>query len=102
MSHQYAKECAAKYIGSTLESPYTVHKNRTIAELLAELLRKIEVPTVFDLGGNVSGLIKKQGSLRFQLEQVDIKYYSPDLVPNISVLPSHNIGVEMTISLEIE
>ncbi len=95
MSHQYAKECAAKYIGSTLESPYTVHKNRTIAELLAELLRKIEVPTVFDLGGNVSGLIKKQGSLRFQLEQVSIKYYSLDLVPEyFSIAFAQSLGVE--------
>ncbi len=70
-------ECAKRYIESTLESPYTIHKNETIAELL----RQIGVPTVFDLGGNVSGLIRKQGSLRFQLEQVGIDYSSLDIVP---------------------
>lgn len=75
MSHEYTQEYARKYIESTLASPYTVYKNRVIADLCQGFT------TVWDLGGNVSGLIKQPGSLRVQLEERKISYRSIDLVP---------------------
>lgn len=74
---KYEQEYARKYIDSTLGSPYTVYKNGVIANLVADL----GAQSVFDLGGNVSGLMKMEGSLRFQLAKKGITYNGIDLVP---------------------
>lgn len=75
--YHYGYEYAKRYIEGTLQSPYTVYKNETIASISEEL----GVGRVWDLGGNVSGLLKMDGSLRFQLEKRGIEYGAIDLTP---------------------
>lgn len=75
--HDYTSEYARKYIEGTLHSDYTVNKNTVIARLANEL----NLSDVWDFGGNVSGVLKMPGSLRFQLGEVGIAYSSIDLVP---------------------
>lgn len=70
-NHSYAR----KYIEGTLHSPYTIYKN----EVIAELTKNLGIESVWDLGGNVSGLMKTEGSLRYQLELKGIKYMGFDL-----------------------
>lgn len=74
--HEYTSEYAKRYIEKTLGSPYTHHKNKTIAQVLSD----IGVGSTWDFGGNVSGLIKRPGSLRYQLENKGIAYRGVDLV----------------------
>ncbi len=74
----YDQTYARKYIERTLFSPYTVYKNQRIAAIAAEL----GVNNVTDIGGNVSGLIKTEGSLRTQLEECAISYTGVDLSPS--------------------
>jgi SAM-dependent methyltransferase len=61
-----------------LGSPYTVYKNKTIAGVM----ESTGVKSVWDFGGNVSGLMKMEGSLRFQLAKKDIGYNALDLTPS--------------------
>lgn len=77
MSHEYTSEYARQYIEGTLLAPYTCYKNKTIAEIIHVLGGSL----VWDLGGNVSGLIRRAGSLRVQLEAAGIVYRSLDIVP---------------------
>lgn len=89
MSHEYTSEYARKHIESTLASPYTIYKNEVIANLCAGY------QSVWDLGGNVSGLIKQPGSLRFQLEKRGVTYRSVDLVPAyFSTVFAKSLGVD--------
>lgn len=67
---------ARKYIERTLMAPYTQYKNR----LLAETALQKEIACVVDIGGNVSGILKLEGSLRFQLENRGIDYVGVDLI----------------------
>jgi SAM-dependent methyltransferase len=71
----YEAKYAKMYIERTLKSPYTIYKNRQIAEILSEL----GINSVWDLGGNVSGMMNVEGSLRFQLNLKNIDYNSLDL-----------------------
>lgn len=88
MSHEYTAEYARKYIKSTLASQYTTYKNEVIANLCS-------CPSVWDLGGNVSGLIRQPGSLRFQLEIRGVTYHSVDLVPAyFSTAFAKSLGVD--------
>lgn len=75
--YSYNCEYAKRYIEGTLESPYTVYKNSTIAGIAADL----GLSEIWDLGGNVSGLMKMDGSLRFQLEKLGVSYSAVDLTP---------------------
>jgi SAM-dependent methyltransferase len=75
--HEYTSEYAVRYIEKTLGSPYTLYKNQIIAGVLSD----IGVSSTWDFGGNVSGLIKRPGSLRYQLEEKSIAYRGVDLVP---------------------
>jgi len=75
--YKYDREYARKYIEGTLSSPYTVYKNVTIAEIINNL----KIDKVWDFGGNVSGLMKVDGSLRFQLAKRNIDYNAVDLTP---------------------
>ncbi len=75
--HTYSSEYATRYIETTLHSPYTVYKNGILAEMLANL----SVENIFDFGGNISGLIRMPGSLRFKLEKFGVTYSGIDLVP---------------------
>ncbi len=68
---------ARMYIERTLYSPYTVYKNETIAAILGNFEPKPQV--VLDIGGNVAGIIKLPGSLRYQLEKQGIEYAGLDL-----------------------
>ncbi len=89
MSHEYTSEYARKYIESTLASPYTIYKNKVIADLCTGF------QSVWDLGGNVSGLIRQPGSLRFQLEKKGVDYRSIDLVPAyFSTVFAKSLGVD--------
>ena len=74
---KYDCEYARKYIEGTLNSPYTVYKNNVVAETAKSLLLK----DVWDFGGNVSGMMKVDGSLRFQLSKRGIDYKAVDLNP---------------------
>lgn len=76
--YAYTKEYAQKYIEGTLSSPYTIYKNRTIAGILHDQ----NVHQVWDLGGNVSGMMRLEGSLRYQLERHGLQYGAVDLVPD--------------------
>lgn len=75
--YKYGVEYATHYIESTLNSPYTAYKS----EVLASTLSILGAKDVWDLGGNVSGLMKVDGSLRYQVEKSGISYRSLDLVP---------------------
>lgn len=75
--YKYGVEYATHYIESTLNSPYTAYKS----EVLASTLSILGAKDVWDLGGNVSGLMKVDGSLRYQVEKSGIGYRSLDLVP---------------------
>lgn len=89
MSHEYTSEYARKYIESTLASPYTIYKNEVIANLCSGY------QSVWDLGGNVSGLIRQPGSLSFQLEKRGVAYRSVDLVPAyFSTVFAKSLGVD--------
>lgn len=73
----YNPDYARMYIERTLLSPYTVYKNETIAATLGNFEPKPNI--VLDIGGNVSGIIKLPGSLRYQLEKQGINYTGLDL-----------------------
>lgn len=73
--YKYGHEYARKYIEETLSSPYTIYKNSTIAGIMNNL----KINKVWDFGGNVSGLMKVDGSLRFQLAKMGIDYSAVDL-----------------------
>lgn len=73
----YQKEYAQKYIETTLSSDYTIYKNETIASTIGNM----GISSIWDLGGNVSGLMKVEGSLRFQLDKKNIGYSAVDIVP---------------------
>lgn len=75
--YHYGSEYAKRYIEGTLQSPYTMYKNETVATVAESL----GVGRVWDLGGNVSGLMKMEGSLRFQIERRGIDYGEIDLTP---------------------
>ncbi len=81
MSHEYCydERYAQKYIELTLASPYTVYKNKVIANLCKDLCAGCR-NVVWDFGGNVSGIMRQEGSLRFQLEKVGLEYRAIDLV----------------------
>ena len=49
--------------------------------MIAEVLSRENIGQVWDLGGNVSGLMKIEGSLRLQLEKRGLTYGAVDLVP---------------------
>lgn|GEM_PF-1202733 len=71
----YGREYAERYIRETLNSPYTKTKNR----ILASLVQKFGFTRVLDIGSNVSGIIRREGSLRFQLEAQGITYTALDV-----------------------
>src|SRR3989339_1823906 len=72
---EYNEDYARKYIEQTLRAPYTVYKNNVIADTV----EKLGVKQIYDLGGNVSGIMNVDGSLRFQLNQRQISYVGVDL-----------------------
>lgn len=74
----YDAEYARKYIERTLGATYTRYKNRLIAERCAE----DGATRVVDIGGNVSGIIRAEGSLRTQLEKHGVGYVGVDLIPD--------------------
>lgn len=74
---KYDREYARKYIEGTLNSPYTVYKNN----MVAETAKNLQLKDVWDFGGNVSGMMKVDGSLRFQLSKRGIGYKAVDLTP---------------------
>ena len=71
----YNERYAARYIEHTLGSSYTQHKNRVIAELA----RFLDAAQVLDLGSNVNGTVKRNGSLRYKLSRRGIDYVGLDL-----------------------
>ncbi len=73
----YSAEYARRYIEGTLQSKYTVYKNR----LIANEASRVKTGQVLDLGGCVSGLIRQEGSLRYQCERKGITYTGLDLSP---------------------
>ena len=73
----YGEGYARRYIEGTLRSPYTTYKN----EILAKLAKDTGASCVLDLGCNVNPIIKREGSLRFQMEQQGIYYIGMDLSP---------------------
>ncbi|XKT74523.1 MAG: class I SAM-dependent methyltransferase [Patescibacteria group bacterium UBA2163] len=86
----YDAEYARKYIERTLGATYTRYKNRLIAEKCAE----DGATHVVDIGGNVSGIIRAEGSLRTQLEKHDINYIGVDLIPDyFDPKTAHDLGV---------
>ena len=72
---EYDKDYARKYIEGTLHAPYTIYKN----EVIADVSKNLGLQSVYDLGGNVSGVMNIEGSLRYQLSQRGIKYVGVDL-----------------------
>lgn len=77
MDFVYDANYARQYIQRTLGAPYTQYKNRK----LAQLCRQLGMGEVYDLGANVSGIMKVPGSLRYQLHSVGITYVGVDVVP---------------------
>jgi len=77
MNDLYNKNYAQMYIERTLTSPYTIYKNKKIANIL----KQIGSEDIWDLGGNVSGIMKIEGSLRYQIEKFNISYNTIDIVP---------------------
>lgn len=77
MDFVYDANYACQYIKRTLGAPYTKYKNRT----LAQLCQQLDMGEVYDLGANVSGIMKVPGSLRYQLDKADITYVGVDVVP---------------------
>lgn len=72
----YDASYVRKYITRTLEAPYTKYKNR----LLASIAEKVGLKRIVDIGGNVSGILRLEGSLRYQLEKLGIGYAGVDLI----------------------
>ncbi len=71
----YGEEYAKTYIERTSISPYTISKSMTIARIAAQMSCK----AVIDLGGNISGMLAREGSLRTQLNRYGIQYTGLDL-----------------------
>lgn len=72
---RYDAHYAERYIRTTLGSPYNEYKNSTLAGLIARLGFK----HIVDIGSNVSGIIKRKGSLRYQAGLHDITYTGVDV-----------------------
>lgn len=72
---RYDAHYAERYIRTTLGSPYNEYKNSTLAGLIARMGFK----HIVDIGSNVSGMIKRKGSLRYQAELHDITYTGVDV-----------------------
>lgn len=75
MTNFYDESYARTYIERTLAAPYTIHKNK----IIASTVKDFGISCVYDIGGNVSGLLKLDGSLRYQLERKGVSYNSLDL-----------------------
>lgn len=71
----YNQEYTKKYIERTLGSGYTIYKNTKIASVASKLNKR----RLVDIGCNVSPLIKREGSLRYQTEKVGIDYFGVDI-----------------------
>src|SRR3990167_8375660 len=88
----YDADYARHYTEHALGAPYTVYKNSLLARMIAEM----GFQHVLDIGCNVSALIRRRGSLRFQLEEygvgyrgVDVSsaYFDPSTAQSFNLLP---------------
>lgn len=75
MKSVYDSRYAKRYIDSTLKNSYTKYKN----EKVAEVITRLAVSKVLDVGGNINGRINDPASLRYQLASYQIDYSALDL-----------------------
>lgn len=71
----YDADYAARYIHRTLGSAYNIYKNTTLASLISNMGFR----DIVDIGSNVSGLIRREGSLRYQAELRGVEYRAVDV-----------------------
>ena len=71
----YDRRYAEHYILQTLSSAYNLYKNKLVAKLMGSM----GFGRVVDIGCNVSGIVKREGSLRYQLELLGIQYTGVDV-----------------------
>lgn len=75
LNQHYQDKYAKLYLEKTLLAPYAVRKSK----LLANMASKFGVHKVLDLGSNVHGSVKTEGSLRLQMNEKGIDYIGMDL-----------------------
>lgn len=76
-SQHYDGDYAKSYLERTLQAFYTINKSK----VLANIANKFGTHSVLDLGSNIHGSIKTEGSLRLQMDQKGIGYTGVDLSP---------------------
>lgn len=96
-NRHYNSEYAKSYLERTLQAPYTINKSK----LLASMASKFGARKVIDLGSNVHGSVKTEGSLRLQMNQRGIDYIGVDISPKYfdkQLIKEQNISEEKIYS----